>query len=280
MTLSAGDRLGPFEVLSPLGKGGMGEVYRARDTKLNRDVALKVLPATFASDRERLARFDREAQVLASLNHPAIAHIHGLEDSSGIRAIVMELVEGPTLADKLQRGNIGLATSLQIARQIAEALEAAHDKGIVHRDLKPANIKVSEDSTTVKVLDFGLASIAKSDGDASGSSEALTRMSGVTEAGLILGTPAYMSPEQARGQAVDKRTDIWAFGVVLFEMLSGQPAMAARQRQTFSQELFRAIPTGVGCRQTPQMLCDNCWRDVLKRIRCVACATSAKHALA
>jgi TolB-like protein/tRNA A-37 threonylcarbamoyl transferase component Bud32 len=226
MTLAAGDRLGPFEVVSPLGKGGMGEVYRARDRKLNRDVALKILPEAFASDRERLSRFHREAQVLASLNHPGIAHIHGLEDSTDVRAIVMELVDGPTLSDRLKRGRIAVSDAIQIARRIAEALEAAHEKGIVHRDLKPANIKVSDDGTLVKVLDFGLAMIAKGHEDhAIESADAPTRMlSEITEAGLILGTPAYMSPEQARGTSVDKRTDIWAFGVLLFEMLSGQPA--------------------------------------------------------
>ena len=225
MPLSAGKKLGVYEVVSALGVGGMGEVYRARDTKLNRDVALKVLPEAFASDPERIARFHREAQVLASLNHPGIAHIHGLEDSAGVRAIIMELVDGPTLTDRLKQGRIPVNEAIRIARHIAEAIEAAHEKGIVHRDLKPANIKLSADGTQVKVLDFGLATIVKASEDpVIGNPDMPTRMPTVTEAGLILGTPAYMSPEQARGQPADKRADIWAFGVVLFEILSGKRA--------------------------------------------------------
>jgi eukaryotic-like serine/threonine-protein kinase len=219
--LSQGTRLGPYEILSPLGAGGMGEVYRARDAALNRDVALKVLPSEFGADPDRLARFKREAQVLASLNHPNIAHIHGLEKSDATLALVMELVEGPTLAERLAARPIPLEDALAIARQIAEALEAAHDQGIVHRDLKPANVKVREDGT-VKVLDFGLAKAA----DAANSSVVNATMSPTlsmraTQAGLILGTAAYMSPEQAAGKPTDKRTDIWSFGVVLWEMLTG-----------------------------------------------------------
>jgi len=233
MALSPGSRLGPYEILDAIGVGGMGEVYRARDTRLNRDIALKVLPALVADDPERLARFHREAQVLASLNHPHIAQIHGFEDAPsagagqprGPHALVMELVEGPTLADRIAEGPIPLADALAIARQIAEALEAAHEKGIVHRDLKPANVKVRPDGT-VKVLDFGLAKALGPDGSgASGdvmNSPTLTARS--TQLGMILGTAAYMAPEQAKGRAVDKRADIWAFGVVLFEMLSGQRA--------------------------------------------------------
>lgn len=224
MTLAAGSRLGPYEVLSLLGAGGMGEVYRARDTKLNREVALKVLPDSFASDHERLARFHREAQILASLNHSNIAHVHGFEDSQGVGAIVMELVEGPTLGDRISRGPIPFAETLPIARQIADALEAAHDKGITHRDLKPANIKVREDGTA-KVLDFGLAAVSQAAVlDPIADSNTPTA---VTQNGVIMGTAAYMSPEQARGKTVDKRTDIWAFGVVLFEMLSGRRLFAA-----------------------------------------------------
>ena len=199
----------------------MGEVYRARDPKLNREVALKVLPASYTHDPDRLARFQREARLLASLNHPNIAHIHGFEDSGGVSALVMELVEGPTLADRLATGAIPLEETLPLAKQIAEALEAAHDQGIIHRDLKPANIKVRPDGT-VKVLDFGLAKAldltSASGGDAA-SSPTISRHA--TEAGIILGTAAYMSPEQARGKAVDQRADIWAFGCVLFEMLTG-----------------------------------------------------------
>jgi eukaryotic-like serine/threonine-protein kinase len=226
MSLIPGTRLGPYQIISALGAGGMGEVYRARDAKLNRDVAIKVLLPAVANDPDRLARFSREAQVLASLNHPNIAHIHGIEESNGITALVMELVEGDDLSQRIARGAIPLDEALPIARQIAEALEAAHDHGIIHRDLKPANIKVRPDGT-VKVLDFGLA---KAVDPAAGSSAAArnspTLSIHATEAGVILGTAAYMSPEQAAGKAVDKRSDLWAFGVVLMEMLSGRQVFA------------------------------------------------------
>jgi serine/threonine protein kinase len=202
----------------------MGEVYRAHDAKLNRDVALKVLPELVASDPDRLARFRREAQVLASLNHPNIGHIYGFEDSGTTHALVLELIEGPTLADRIAQGPIPLAEALPIARQIAEALEAAHEQGIIHRDLKPANIKVRSDGT-VKVLDFGLAKAldppTSSDANVMNSP---TLTAHATQLGLILGTAAYMAPEQARGKAVDKRADTWAFGCVLYEMLSGRRA--------------------------------------------------------
>ena len=199
----------------------MGEVYRARDTKLARDVAIKVLPADVASDPDRLARFQREARVLASLNHPHIGAIHGFEESSGITALVLELVEGPTLAERIERGPVSTGDALKIARQIAEALDVAHEKGIIHRDLKPANIKLTADGQ-VKVLDFGLAKFAHS----SNQSSAQATESLATREGAIFGTPAYMSPEQARGLPVDKRTDIWAFGCVLYEMLTRRPAFA------------------------------------------------------
>ena len=215
MSLPPGTRLGPYEILSALGAGGMGEVYRAHDTKLHRDVAIKVLPESFAADPERFARFTREAQTLAALNHPNIAHIHGLEEQGAVRALVMELVEGDDLSAHVARGPIPLAEALPIARQIVDALEAAHDLGIVHRDLKPANVKVKPDGT-VKVLDFGLA---KALGDGPGaSSDAMnspTLTARATQMGMILGTAAYMAPEQARGKTVDRRADIWAFGVVL-----------------------------------------------------------------
>ncbi|MDO8680508.1 MAG: protein kinase [Acidobacteriota bacterium] len=210
-------------MLSSLGVGGMGEVYRARDAKLNRDVAIKVLLPAVANDPDRLARFSREAQVLASLNHSNIAHIHGLEESGGVTALVLELVEGEDLAQRIARGPIPLDEALPIARQIAEALEAAHDHGIIHRDLKPANIKVRADGA-VKVLDFGLAK-ALAPAGASATADAMnspTLSIHATEAGIILGTAAYMSPEQARGKAVDKRSDIWSLGCVLFEMLTGK----------------------------------------------------------
>src|SRR6476619_2079863 len=200
MPLSAGTRLGPYEILSALGAGGMGEVYRARDTTLNREVAIKVLPDLFASDPERLARFTREAQTLASLNHPNIAHIHGLEESGGVRALVMELIEGDDLSQRISLGAIPLDEALPIARQVAEALEAAHEQGIVHRDLKPANIKVRGDGT-VKVLDFGLAkAIEPASSGPPGASHSPTLSLHATMAGVILGTAAYMSPEQARGR--------------------------------------------------------------------------------
>jgi len=223
MGLSAGTRLGAYEVIAFLGEGGMGQVYRARDTKLERDVALKVLPETFTSDQDRLTRFQREAKVLASLNHPNIAAIYGLEEADGVRALVLELVEGPTPADRIAQGGIPVDEALPIAKQIAEALEAAHDAGIIHRDLKPANIKVKPDGVT-KVLDFGLAKHLTSAATDSNLANSPTLSMQATRAGLVLGTPAYMSPEQARGQAVDERTDIWAFGCVLYEMLTGKRA--------------------------------------------------------
>jgi serine/threonine protein kinase len=204
----------------------MGEVYRAHDTKLGRDVALKVLPDAFVLDRDRTARFKREAQVLASLNHPNIAAIYGFEDSGDVHALVLELVEGPTLADRIALGPVPPDEAMAIARQIAEALEAAHDQGVIHRDLKPANISVRSDGT-VKVLDFGLAKAMEAGGTSGAGRDAtlsptITSPALMTGAGLILGTAAYMSPEQARGAVVDRRADIWAFGVVLFEMLTGQ----------------------------------------------------------
>src|SRR5213596_1061986 len=248
MTLAAGTKLGPYEILAPLGAGGMGEVYRARDTKLGRDVALKVLPEAFAKDCERMARFQREAQMLASLNHPNIASIYGLEESGGVRALAMELVEGPTLAERIatrarrDSGGAGLAPPakaqqaaplpldevLSIAKQIAEALEAAHERGIIRRDLKPANIKVAEGGT-VKVLDFGLAKASNPQDSAANLNQTNSPTLGIaaTQAGVILGTAAYMSPEQARGKPVDKRTDIWSFGCVLYETLTGRQAFAA-----------------------------------------------------
>ncbi len=219
MALSPGTRLGSYDVIALISSGGMGEVYRARDTKLGRDVALKVLPDLFADDPERLARFQREARVLASLNHPNIASIYGLEETEGVRALVLELVEGPTLAERIAQGAIPIDEALFIARQIAEALEAAHEAGVIHRDLKPANVKVKPDGM-VKVLDFGLAKALEGDAG-SDPSESPTMTAAATRAGVIMGTAAYMSPEQAKGKVADKRADIWAFGVVLLEMLTG-----------------------------------------------------------
>src|SRR5256712_4572563 len=222
MALSPGTRLGPYEILAPIGAGGMGEVYRARDTKLSRDVALKILPEVFASDPDRLARFQREAQVLASLHHPNIAIIHGLDETNGIRALVLELVEGPTLADRLAQGAVPLDEALPIAKQIAEALEAAHERGVIHRDLKPANIKLTSEGQ-VKVLDFGLAAVVQDQSRPDvNATHSPTLTLGATRAGVILGTAAYMSPEQAAGKPVDKRADSWSFGVVLWQMLTGK----------------------------------------------------------
>ena len=223
MPLSPGTTLGPYSVTAKIGEGGMGEVWRARDTKLDRDVALKVLPEAFTSDPDRLARFEREAKVLASLNHPNIGSIYGLEEAEGVKALVLELVEGPTLADRIRQGPIPLDESLPIAKQIAEALEAAHEQGVIHRDLKPANIKVKDDGT-VKVLDFGLAKAFQPDASDPGlsASPTISLTAAATQMGMIIGTAAYMSPEQAKGKPVDKRADIWAFGAVLYEMLTGQ----------------------------------------------------------
>jgi serine/threonine-protein kinase len=220
--LSPGDRLGPYEVTAALGAGGMGEVYRARDTRLGRDVALKVLPAAVAADAERLARFTREAQVLAALNDAGIAAIFGLEESGEAKALVLELVEGPTLAERLTQGPLPLDEALEIAAAIAAALDAAHEHGIVHRDLKPANVKIRPDGV-VKVLDFGLAkALDASSGFGMDATHSPTLTAQATRSGIILGTAAYMAPEQAKGKAVDRRADIWAFGVVLFEMLTGK----------------------------------------------------------
>ena len=224
MALAAGTRLGSYEILGPLGKGGMGEVYLGRDTRLGRDVAIKILPGVFASDPDRLARFEREAKTLAALNHPHIAQIHGLQESDSIRALVMELVDGDDLSVLIERGPMPQVEALGIAAQIADALAAAHDRGIVHRDLKPSNVKVREDGT-VKVLDFGLAKLAPDGVSGSGGLiDSPTITSPATQLGVILGTAAYMAPEQAKGRAVDRRADVWAFGAVLYEMLTARRA--------------------------------------------------------
>ena len=222
--ISPNTTLAHYTIVSKIGAGGMGEVYRARDMRLNREVAIKMLPATFILDGDRLVRFKREAQVLASLNHPNIAGIHGLEECDGVVALVLELVPGPTLAELIAGGLVPVNDALLIARQIAEALEVAHERGIIHRDIKPANIKVTEDGA-VKVLDFGLAKILNDETTEADTSHSPTLIKG-TQAGMILGTAAYMSPEQARGKAVDKRADVWAFGCVLFEMLTGKKVFA------------------------------------------------------
>ena len=243
MTLSAGTRLGHYEILKPIGAGGMGEVFRARDTKLKRDVAIKVLSEAFASDKQRMKRFAREAELLASLNHPNIASIYGLEESDGITALVLELVEGPTLAERIAEGPIPLEEALPIARQMAEGMEAAHEQGIIHRDLKPANVKVKHDGT-VKVLDFGLAKalLMDDEGRDGEPSESPTMSAAATGAGVIMGTAAYMSPEQARGKPVDRRADIWAFGVVLYEMLTGRRMFEAEDVSLTLAEVMKSEP--------------------------------------
>ena len=225
-------------ILGELGAGGMGEVYRARDSTLNRDVALKILPAMFTDDAERIARFRREAQVLASLNHPNIGSIYGLEESNNLRVLVLELVEGPTLADRITGGAVPLEEALAIASQIADAMAYAHEKGVTHRDLKPANIKITTEGN-VKVLDFGVAKVLQGhENPDSPSSDRSTFTNATTRAGMIPGTPAYMSPEQAKGKPVDKRADIWAFGVVLYELLTGEHPF---QRETISDTLAAAL---------------------------------------
>ncbi len=238
-----GKTLGHYEILAPLGEGGMGQVYRARDTTLDRDVAIKVLPEDFASDANRLARFEREAKLLASLNHPNIATIFGFEESDGVRFIAMELVEGDNLADRIKSsGRIGVDEALEIARRIALALEAAHEAGVIHRDLKPANVQVAPDGT-VKVLDFGLAKAYEAAGSepSSGLSQSPTMMA-ATGTGVIMGTAPYMSPEQARGEPVDKRSDIWSFGCVLYEMLVGKRAFDGKTVSDTMAAILRAEP--------------------------------------
>ena len=273
MPLEAGTSLGHYTIAAPLGAGGMGEVYRAQDTKLDREVAIKVLPEGFAADEERVARFEREAKVLASLNHPHIGHIYGLEEADGVHALVLELVEGPTLADRITEGPIPLEEALSIARQIAEALEAAHEQGIIHRDLKPANVKVRPDGT-VKVLDFGLAkTLLRSPGSEDPTvSQSPTITAGATELGVVMGTAAYMAPEQARGQLVDKRADIWAFGCVLYEMLSGRRLFETKDvADTLASVLTKEVDWGALPATLPvrlRRLLDRCLRrDSRQRLR-------------
>ena len=284
MSIAAGSRLGVYEVLSPLGAGAMGEVWRARDTRLSREVALKVLPESLSRDHDRLQRFEREAQVLASLNHPNIAAIYGVEEASGATALVLELVEGPTLDERIKQGRLPADEAVAIARQIAEALEFAHERGIVHRDLKPANVKLSPDGR-VKVLDFGLAKAMAA--DASGRSDSAispTITSLGTMAGVVLGTAAYMAPEQARGSSVDRRADIWSFGAVLWEMLTGKRAF---EGDTVSDTLASVLRAPIEWKDLPLAtprgvvrLLERCLeRDPKKRLRDIGEARIALETL-
>ena len=274
----AGLQIGSYQILSLLGTGGMGDVYRARDTRLGRDVAIKVVANVFLSDPERLARFEREARVLATLNHPHIGAIYGLEEAGGVRGLVLELVEGATLAERLASGPLPVQEALSVARQIAEALEAAHEKGIIHRDLKPANIKITPDGT-VKVLDFGLAKVFAREGSEYDVSAKPTITIEDTREGVIAGTAAYMSPEQARGKAVDKRTDIWAFGCVLYEMLTARPPFRG---ETVSDTIAgnprtRGRLERAACGDD-RSASDDCSNAVSRKIRSAVCATSATRA--
>ena len=255
-----GTTLSHYQVLEKLGAGGMGVVYRARDTNLGRDVAIKVLPAELSHDSERLSRFEREARLLASLNHPHVATLHGFEEASGTHFLVMELVEGETLADKIARGPLPIDEALPLFRQMAEGLEASHDKGIIHRDLKPANVKVTSDGN-VKVLDFGLAKVFGAAHASGPQSESPTVTRSPSESGVILGTAAYMSPEQARGKTLDKRTDIWSFGCCLFEALTARPAFLGETvSDTLAQILEREPAWGELPGRTPRRI-----RELLKR---------------
>ncbi|MEE9566086.1 MAG: serine/threonine-protein kinase, partial [Desulfobacteria bacterium] len=218
-----GQTLSHYKVIEKIGQGGMGEVYRAEDTNLNREVAIKVLPEQFTQDPQRLARFEREAKLLASLNHPNIAAIYGLEEAEGVRFLALELVEGKTLAERVAKGPFPVEEALEVCRQMAEGMEAAHKKGVIHRDLKPANVKVTPEGK-VKILDFGLAKAFEAEPPVTDISQSPTLTEEMTRAGVILGTAAYMSPEQAKGKPVDKRADIFAFGAVLYELLTGRRA--------------------------------------------------------
>ena len=273
MTLPTGVRLGSYEILAAVGAGGMGEVYLSRDFRLGRDVAIKVLPQAFAADAERMARFDREAKLLAALNHPNIASIYGIEDTESTRALVMEYVAGPTLADRLRSGPIPVDEALPIARQIADALEYAHERGIVHRDLKPANVKVTPDDK-VKILDFGLAKAVQDEASEADRYNSPTISHMATEAGMLLGTAAYMSPEQAKGKPVDRRGDIWAFGCVFYEMLSGKRAFDGETITDVLAAVIRGEPDWVALPETTppaiQRLVRRCLqKDVRQRLQAI-----------
>jgi len=269
MPLSPGDKLGPYEILAPLGAGGMGEVYRGRDTKLDREVAVKVLPAALARDPERLARFEREAKVLASLNHPNIAQIYGVQEAAGYQALVMELLPGQTLAARIKAGAVPLDEALRLSAQIVDALSAAHDKGITHRDLKPANIMITPDGV-VKVLDFGLAAMASTGGDAHAATNSPTFTMSPTSAGMIMGTAPYMSPEQARGSQADRRSDIFSFGVVLYEMLTGRQLFHGETVSDILASVLKDEPNQDGVPEKVRPLLKRCLeKDPKKRLQAI-----------
>ena len=265
MSIAIGTKLGSHEITGVLGRGGMGEVYRARDTKLKRDVAIKILPEEFSSDPERIARFHREARAIAALNHANIAAIHELGETRTTKFIVLELVEGDTLAQRIQRGPLPVEEALTIARQIGEALEAAHEKGIIHRDLKPANIKITPQGK-VKLLDFGLARIFEDESEDLDSSNSPTLVS-ATAGGVILGTAAYMSPDQARGQKADKQSDVWAFGCVLYEMLTGQPTFRGQTVTDILSSIIRSEPDWSALPQSTPVFVRSLLRRCLQKER-------------
>ena len=281
MSPAPGQRLGSYEITGKLGEGGMGEVYRATDPALKREVAIKVLPAAFASDPERLARFEREAQVLAQLTHPNIAAIYGLHETDGVRFLAMEMVPGETLEERIARGPVPQDDAVAIAKKLADGLEYAHERGIVHRDLKPANIKLTEDGE-VKILDFGLAKAITGDLQSAAPTSTPTIVPTMTSAGtaigIILGTAAYMSPEQARGRPVDKRADIWAFGGVLYELLTGKRLFDG---ETISDTIAAVLTRPLDLQGLPSARrshCGVCSRAVSSAIRACAFAISARRA--
>ena len=286
MALPPGTRVGPYEIVAPLGAGGIGDVYRARDTRLHRDVALKILRSMLDDDADRRARFGREAQVLASLNHPNIAQIHGLEeDASGVQVLVLELVEGVTLAERIAHHALGVSEAISIARQMAQALDTAHERGIIHRDLKPSNVKITPDGT-VKILDFGLAKL--SDGSIASPNVTTMTAAPATMAGTIVGTWPYMSPEQAQGLPVDRRTDLWSLGVVLYEMVTQRrPFNGATAQQMLFEIVQKPAPAATGAPQDLQRIVRRCLaKDPAERYQSAAqllsdldaCATKMQRA--
>lgn len=278
MSVDVGSRLGAYEILALIGEGGMGRVFRARDTRLKRDVAIKALQPEVAGDADRIARFRREAEALAALNHPHIAGIHDVVESSGSQFLVLEMVEGPTLADRIQHGVVPIAEALAIATQMAEALEAAHARGIVHRDLKPANVKITPNGT-VKVLDFGLAKDQTLDAARRASlTHSPTVLANATGGGVVLGTASYMSPEQARGQSIDAQSDVWAFGCVLYEMLARHRAFDGPTVTDVLAGWSVAMSIGLACRPTHPSRCVACCAAVSRRIEYDGCITSPMRA--